>query len=323
MCRLRLQAMQPKLATTPARPRVALVVGSGGIKCVAAYGVARVLSNNSIPIDMVVGCSGGAICAAWLARGGDGSDVEQVAARFMRDSAEGLATVAYRQVLGAVFPKFFKFNPHMGILDDKATNQRLREFLGDKHIEELAVPLHIVTTDFESGAKVVLSKGSVFDAVRASLAIPLFFPPWPVDGRYLIDGAVSDPLPIDVAIKEGADIIIAVGFESPAVTSVTSGLGLIDRFTSMSCNHLLRSQYAFHNLAHHSEVISILPNFGAAVGLRDFHRGPAMLEAGAIAAEREIPYLKRLLDTSGQQNAAVAAQGVHANIVMAHVEVDS
>lgn len=287
--------MQPNVPSKPARPRVALVLGSGGIKCVAAYGVARVLFSNSIPIDMVVGCSGGAICAAWIARGGDGSDSEQIAAQFMRDSAEGLATVAYRQVLGAVFPKLFKFNPHMGVLDDKATNQRLREFLGDKRIEDLPVPLHIVATDFESGAKVVLSKGPVFDAVRASVAIPMFFPPWQIEGRYLVDGAVCDPMPIDVAIKEGADIIIAVGFESPAVTSVTSGLGLIGRFTAMTCNHLLRSQYAFHNLAHHSEVISILPNFGTAVGLRDFHRGPAMLEAGALAAEREMPYLKRLL----------------------------
>ena len=166
----------------------------------------------------------------------------------------------------------------------------------------------MVGTDFETGAKVVMSSGPLFDAMRATMAIPLIFPPWQIEGRYLIDGAVCDPLPIDVAIKEGADIIIAVGFESPSVTSVTSGLSLIDRFTTMSCNHLLRSQYAFHNLAHHSEVISILPNFGAPVGLRDFHRGPAMLEAGAQAAEREVPYLKRLLVANSQLNVAPAAQ---------------
>lgn len=292
----------------PSRPRVALVFGSGGIKCVAAFGVARVLYRHKIPFDMVVGCSGGTICAAWMAFGGDGSDIDEAASRFMQNSAQGLGGVAYRQVLAAVFPRMLKFNPYMGILDDKLINKGLEGFAGSKRIEDLPVPLHIVATDFESGAKVVLSKGALFDAVRSSIAIPLFLPPWRLDGRYLIDGAVSDPLPIDVAIKEGADIIIAVGFESPTVTSVSSGLELINRFTSMSCNHLLRSQYAFHNLAHHSEVISILPNFGAAVGLRDFHRGPAMIEAGASAAEREIPYLKRLLDTSSLQNAALAGQ---------------
>ena len=288
--------MQPSVHALPRRPRVALVIGSGGIKCVAGFGVARVLREHAIPIDMVVGCSGGAVCAGWMAGGGGpGIDSEAAARQYMTDTQNGLGNVAYLQLLGAVFPRLFKFNPYMGVLEDGSTNESLRRFFGTRRIEDMAMPLHIVASDFETGAQVVMSSGSLFDAVRASLAIPLIFPPWPVNGRYLVDGAVCDPLPVDVAIKEGADIIIAVGFESPNVTSVTSGLGLIDRLTSISCNHLLRSQYAFHNLAHHSEVISILPNFGAAVGLRDFHRGPAMLEAGAAAAEREVPYLKRLL----------------------------
>lgn len=275
------------------RPRVALVIGSGAVKCVAAFGVIRVLQHHHIPIDMVVGCSGGAACAVWLARGG--TDIEAGAAYFLKSSAEGFHKIAYRQILGALFPRFFKFNPHMGILDAGPMNQGLKAYAGEQCFEDLAMPLYMVATDFDTGEKVVLSSGSIFDGLRATMSIPLLLPPWRVGNRYLIDGAVCDPLPVDVAIKEGADIIIAVGFESPAVTHVRSGLSLIDRFTSMSCNHLLRSQYAFHNLAHHSEVISILPNFGLPVGLRDTHRGSEMLEAGALAAEREIPYLKRLL----------------------------
>ena len=74
------------------------------------------------------------------------------------------------------------------------------------------------------GEKVALSEGSLFDAIRASLAIPIIFPPWEVDGRLLIDGAVSDPLPIDVAIQDGADIIIAMGFPL-----ITGALTLDDR----------------------------------------------------------------------------------------------
>ena len=298
MSSLPLQAMEPSVKTPGARPRVALVFGSGGIKCVAAFGVARVLFQHGVPIDMAVGCSGGTICAAWIAQGGDGSDVDAMAALFMQQAQQGLGRVAYRQILSAVFPSLFKFDPRVGILSDQAVNRSLRSFAGDQRFEDLPVPLHIVASDFETGAKVVLSKGSVFDALRASMAMPVFLSPWPIDGQYLTDGAVSNPLPVDVAIKEGADIIIAVGFESPTVSLVSSGLALINRFTAISCNHLLRSQYAFHNLAHHSEVISILPSFGEAVGMRDFHRAPAMLKAGALAAEREMPYLKRLLNAS-------------------------
>ena len=308
-------------STDSMRPRIALVLGSGGIKSVAAFGVARVLYQHNIPVDMVVGCSGGTICAAWMARGGDGSDIEEMASLFMRNSVQGIGRVAYRQVLSAIFPRLFKFDPRRGLLSDKALNHLLQDFAGAECMENLPIPLHIVATDFESGAKVVISRGPMFDALRASVAIPLFFAPWSVGGRYLVDGAVCDPLPIDVAIKEGADIIIAVGFESPLVTTVRSGLGLIDRFTTMSCNHLLRSQYAFHNLAHHSEVISILPNFGSAVGMRDFHRGPSMIEAGAIAAEREMPYLKRLMEAGVVQAAGYESQLLAAGPTAAATEV--
>ena len=75
--------------------------------------------------------------------------------------------------------------------------------------------MHLVATYFLSGEPVVLSQGSVVNALLASMAIPIISPPHPVDGRLLTDGAVSYPLPVDLAIKEGCDIILTPGFELP------------------------------------------------------------------------------------------------------------
>lgn len=105
-------------------------------------------------------------------------------------------------------------------------------------------------------------------------------------------------LQVQIIQQDLVTVLIAEG------SHIDSGLGLIERLTSVSCNHLLRAQYAFHNLAHHSEMISILPNCCSPVGLMDFHCGPAMLEAGPKAAVREMPNLKRLL---GQRTISVDA----------------
>ena len=105
-----------------------------------------------------------------------------------------------------------RFNEKSGLVDDSVMNKKLRDFFGEWNFSDLKIPIKVVATDLLAGEKVILSDGSVFDAIRASIAIPIIFPPWEVDGRLLVDGTASDPLPIDVAIQDGADIIIAMGF---------------------------------------------------------------------------------------------------------------
>jgi NTE family protein len=131
----------------------------------------------------------------------------------------------------------------------------------------------------------VISEGAIEDAVRASISIPYIFPPKKLNGRYLIDGYQSDPLPIGVAIKEGADIIIAMGFESPYQEHVTSLMRYNFQIASMTSNNLLKTNYAFHNLAHHSEIIPIIPEFKHRIKLFDTDKLPYVIEEGERAAE--------------------------------------
>src|SRR5690606_32868754 len=115
------------------------------------------------------------------------------------------------------------------------------------------IPLHIAATDLHTGEKVTLAEGRVADAVRASVAIPILLRPWPVGGRLLVDGGASNPLPVDTAIREGCEVIIAMGFERAPHTEFRSPARLIAQSTAITMNHLLRSTYAFYSAVHHAE----------------------------------------------------------------------
>lgn len=279
-----------------AQHKVALVIGSGGLRCVSAFGALAVLQREGIGIDMVVACSGGAAVGYWIASGA--TDIAEGIARYTAGMAHGFDRLNYRQVLSAVFPRLFGYSARFGLMHDKAFNQYMAKELNGVRFEELAIPLHLVAVDVHAGEQVVVSRGPVFDGLRASLALPLLLPPWEVEGRLLMDGGVCNPLPVDVAIREGADIILAMGFEDPLQPAIQSGASLVRQVLAVSTNHLLRAQFAFQSLTHHAEVVAVLPDFEKTVGLRDLHLIPYLVRQGELAAEKEVPYLRRLLAAS-------------------------
>lgn len=285
--------------TAATKPKVALVIGSGALKCVAAFGAIRVLQREGIPIDMVVACSGGAFCGTWVASGGGDEGIDDEIARFVAGWRAAFGRMSLRTLLRSLFPTVFRFQGRFGLVDDERLNESLRDYAGTRRFEDLKLPMHLVATDYETGERVVMSSGPLFDGIRATISIPMVLPSWPLDGRELVDGAVSDPLPVDIAIREGADVIIAMAFEETIEDRPRSGLEHVMHLKSMVVNHLYRAQYAFYNLSHHAELVPIIPEFDRRVGLRDLHLVPHLVERGAQAAEREVPYLKRLLHDGG------------------------
>jgi NTE family protein len=281
------------------RHKVALVIGSGGLKCMAAFGAIKVLQREGIEVDMIVACSGGALSGVWMAI--EAGDPDEGAAYFSRIWQTAFSKKSYKSIFKAIFPKLFGFKGRFGIVDERAINRAMREFVGERRFEDLKIPLYLVATDFTTGEKVVLSEGSIFDAMRATISIPLVLPHWEVDGKLLVDGALSNPLPIDVAVREGADVIVAIGFEDTLSSKFPTGMSLVTQLISVMVNHLYSSQYAFYSLSHHAEVVPIIPTFSQAVSLEDLHLIPHLVEQGAQAAEGEIPYLRRLLSSNESQ----------------------
>jgi NTE family protein len=273
---------------------VALVIGSGSVKCAAALGLWKVLEREGIGLDMVVGCSGGSLYAAAMALGFDVEAAQELTGRlWTREVTKRRDT---RSLLSAFAPRLFGFDGSFGMISDGMALKALERAFGDRRLEDAVTPLHIVATDVANGEKVVLSEGRVVDAVRASIAIPYVWKPWKVGDRMLLDGCLSDPLPVDVAMREGADVILAMGFESPYPTRVRSALRYAFQINSIYTNNLLRANYSFHNLAHHTEIIPVLPEFEGRLGLFDTDRIPYVIEQGERAAEAQLPYLIRLLE---------------------------
>ncbi len=276
------------------RKRVALVIGSGSVKCAAAIGIQKVLAREGIAIDMLVGCSAGSIYAGLMAAGHAGDDAARITTELWTKEITGKRNTM--AMLRAIAPRMLGFRTEgFGLRDDALIMQRLKRAFGDARIEDLQVPLHVTATDFANGELVVLSQGSLVDAIRASVALPFAFTPWRVGDRLLVDGYLADPLPISVAMKNGADVIIALGFESPFQESVKSAGRFAFQLSAIMSNNLLKSRFAFHSLAHHSEVIAIIPEFRERVRLFDTGKIGYIIDEGQRAAEEQLPYLRQLL----------------------------
>jgi NTE family protein len=276
------------------RPSVSLVIGSGSVKCAAAIGVVKALTDAGIGIDRVVGCSAGALFAAIIALGYDTAAAKDITVRtWTREITSKPNRMGYLRVLA---PRLFGFKvDNFGLRDDRAMLERIRSVFGDKRIEDARIPLHITATDFATGELVEITHGSLVDAIRASIALPWAFAPVRLDGKLLVDGYLADPLPVSVAMKHGSGVIVGVGFESPYQENIHSAGRFAFQLGAILANNLLKSKLAFHSMAHHAEMIMILPEFKQRVRLFDTAKVPYIVDEGEQATLQQLPYLRELL----------------------------
>ncbi len=271
--------------------RLSLVIGSGGVLCAASLGLSKALCREGLTPGMAVGCSGGSIYASTIALGIDPDEAQQLTlSLFTSDVFEGYTSNLKSALTGEV-----RFTETSSLIDDNVMYERLKIVFADKTFEEAVFPLYIVATDFYTGERVVISSGKILDAIRASIAIPMIFSPWKIGDQMLVDGAVCDPLPIDVAIQQGSDVIAAVGFEMPTRKRMNSYTAVTTHFNGLYMNNILKSTFAFYNAVHHAEIIPILPTFEKPVGTFDTQQIPYIIERGEKAAEEHMPYIKQLL----------------------------
>jgi NTE family protein len=283
-----------EIQTSTGTVKLALVIGSGSVKSAAGVGVVRALQRAGISVDLYVGCSGGSLYAALLALGHSPDELLEMSARlWTRDLTSQPRRLAWLQVL---LPKLFKFDERFSLVDDRRIMRALHAVYGTRTFGDTKTPLLLTATDFHNGEQVTLSQGLLVDALRASIAIPYIFSAYPVDGRLLMDGYMSDPMPVGVAVKEGAAVIVAVGFDSPYQSQVNGLMRYVFQLSSITSNNLLKTNFAFHSMAHHGEVITIMPEFKQRIHLFDTEKLPYVIEQGERSAEAQIPYLRQLLD---------------------------
>lgn len=175
---------------------VGLVLGSGAALGLAHIGVLKVLEREGIMIDIIAGSSIGALIGCLWASGYSVKQLEEIADSFR--SKQSLF-----KLIDITIPKF-------GIFTGRRVSKFLAHYLGGKTFRDLRLPLKILACDYRQRRAVVLEHGSLVQAVRASVSIPGIFEPIKLHGRYLVDGGVLDPVPVDVLIQAGVHKIIAV-----------------------------------------------------------------------------------------------------------------
>lgn len=181
---------------SPNRPRIALVLGGGAARGFAHVGVIRALEKEGIPIDMIVGTSVGSLIGALYAQDGNSFDLEWTAFSLQKEDMFDYG------VLSAF--------TGMGIVKGDKLETFVKAKVRKDNIEQLKIRYAAVATDLNRGTRIVLEKGSVVKAVHASCAIPGVFQPVDYMGKLMVDGGVTDNIPISVAHDMGADIVIAV-----------------------------------------------------------------------------------------------------------------
>lgn len=183
----------------PSRKRVGLVLGSGASRGWAHIGVIEALEQAGVPIDFIAGCSVGAYVGALYASGSLGK----------------LKEFLLRMDGQKIFSYFDVVFPRSGLLNG---SKRVRELFSmhteAQTFEELAIPVVMVAADLERGKKVILKSGSIVDALRATMSYPGLFEPVRINGRWLVDGGLIDPVPVGMARAMGAEIVIAVDLNS-------------------------------------------------------------------------------------------------------------
>jgi NTE family protein len=215
-----------------ARPRIALVLGGGGARGGAHLGVLEVLENLRVPIDCIAGTSMGALAGGAYAAGVSPAEIQDLVGKSdwigMFDDTAGRQSVNLRRK--ELDDRFYS-GLELGISRDGVRfregalageklklffNHLVRSEFGERSIEQLRLPIAIIATDIGTGERVAIRSGNLTSAMRASMSVPGLMTPVLREGRKLVDGGLTDNLPVEEAKKLcNADIVIAVNVGSP------------------------------------------------------------------------------------------------------------
>lgn len=249
-------------AAAQARPKVCLVLSGGGARGAAHIGVLKALEARRIPIDCIAGTSMGALVGGAYASGMSTSAMEGLIASITVQALFNERPPRNEQsVRRKLDDRSILLGPEVGISDDAnatlpkgvVSGVQLETFLrqvalvpGWVEFDRLAVPFRAVATDLVTGKPVVFDRGELANVMRASMSIPGAIAPAEITGQLLVDGGLTDNLPIDVARRMGADIVIAVNLGTPLSRrdEVTSLIGVTTQMVNILTEQNVRASLA-------------------------------------------------------------------------------
>jgi NTE family protein len=282
------------------RPKIGLALSGGGARGGAHVGVLKALEELRVPVDYIAGTSMGAIIGGFYAAGYDADEIEQL----LRDTDwnEALSDQPARRdrtmrkkELESDFLIPYRLGYNSGRLQaalgaiegqhlDQIFQRILLPVVNTRDFDRLAIPFRAVATDLVTGEEVVLRRGSLADALRASMSVPGVFAPVRIDDHLLVDGGMANNLPVNVVRAMGADIVIAVDVSTPflAEDQITSVLSITEQLTNFLTRRSTERQIA----SLRPQDVLILPELGD-FSSADFEQAAQVVPAGHEAAMKK------------------------------------
>lgn len=262
---------------------IGFALSSGGSRGLAHLGVIKVLLEEDIPVDLVAGTSAGALFGTFFAAGWSWDRFERL--------IEEMKTVNR-------FPNWdFNIPPRSALMKGKkARDKIINRWTEGRNFEDLKTPMFMVAADILTGDEVIFDSGSLADAIRASLSIPIVVDPWHYQDRYFVDGGIVNPLPASVLRQRGADIVIASSVIQPLRDSYSgrrdkmpSILQIVfNMFSSMEAE-VVKKQMPLIDLVIHHHV--------SAEHTLDFKNVNDLVVIGERAAREMLPEIKKIVET--------------------------
>jgi len=254
-------------------PRVVLVLGSGSARGFSHAGVLKVLEDNHIPIDLIVGTSAGSIVGSLYADNPSADSLQNI-----------LLTAKRNEVID-----FSLLNIPSGAVSGAGLQYFLIKNLHAASFDQLKIPFVAVAVDLQSGKIHVFKSGPIAPAVNASSAAPPFFRPVKIYGRTYVDGGLIDPVAVDVAKQFHPKIIIAVMLDYPLPNSLPSSSPRVFlRGFDMMLLKLNESS------ARGADII-IRPDVGY-IDMFEENGRAKLMHAGEVAAKKALPNIRKLLE---------------------------
>jgi len=296
------QTVKDSLSETP-RPKIGLVLSGGGAKGFAHIGVLKVLEELNMPIDYIAGTSMGSIIGAFYAMGYSASEIEKLVLSQNWDHL--LSDQISRKYIHVkdkmdhdryiisfpIKPKGIQI-PAGIVTGQNITNLFERstiEFHNQKDFKKFPIPFVCIATDLETGEAIVLDKGDISQALRASMAIPTVFTPVKIDGKLLADGGMINNFPVEEVIKMGADIVIGVDVQTGprSKDELNSINDIINQTISLMAKREFVKNRKFCD-------IYIKPN-NKGYGTSSFKQADTLIQLGEIAARENINSLQEII----------------------------
>ncbi len=267
--------------------RIGLALGAGGARGWAHLGVLQVLEEEGVHIDMIAGTSIGALVGSLYAHSAS------------IDHTLSLVKSKLPSKLRVQRSIFDYTIPLHGIIRGTKLLRMIRNAVQNADFLDLQIPTSVVAVDYHTGEEVIIDSGSVAEAVRASISLPGIMNPAHFQGRWLLDGGLLNPVPVDVLLQKGADTVIAVcverGKHRIASASDSKPPGLMSVLTRTM--NIIHGQ-ATRDFAQKADLV-LYPDVEEYTW-DAFHRVPALVEAGAEACRRHLPEIKAF--AAGQQS---------------------